>query len=254
MSAMSDNWIIKQCTKPTHRMKYNRGVYEKLIAPPFNKVEANAVKNWCTIKAMDVYSNMDYAVPLEADELPDWVPMIVPFRAVSEKVVNNAKIISRGVSSYGYDVTLSGQDLKLFTNLNSAEIDPRNMTDKCFVDPVVREDVNDGAKYVLLPPNSYLLGFTEEYFRIPNDILVICVGKSTYARAGVAVNVTPIEPGFVGNVVIEIANQTNLPVRVYLDQGIAQFVFFKGDEPCMVSYADRGGKYMGQTGIVHAKV
>ena len=187
-------------------------------------------------------------------------PMIAPFHPSLVRTTKNSKdeevkIISKGLSSMGYDVTLSHDGLRVFSNLHSAEIDPCNLdVEKTLVEVFERICSRTALPYVLLPPNSYLLGYTEEYFRIPTDVLVVAVGKSTYARSGVAVNVTPIEPGFHGNVVIEIANQTSLPVRIYLNQGIAQFLFFQSDEHCEVSYADRGGKYQGQTGLTHAKV
>ena len=158
------------------------------------------------------------------------------------------KIISRGTTSYGYDVALSDKEIKLFTNLNSALIDPKRLDTKCLIDAQVHQD-EDGALFVILPPNSYLLGYTVEHFDIPRDVMVVCLGKSTYARAGAIVNVTPIEPGFRGNVVIEISNSTNLPLKIYLNEGISQFLFFRGSEPCRTSYADRSGKYMNQTGV-----
>jgi dCTP deaminase len=154
------------------------------------------------------------------------------------------KIISYGTSSMGYDVRL-GRKFKIFTNVNGAVIDPLAMSEASYVD---RE-----GDFVLIPPNSYVLGHTIEYFRMPEDVVAICVGKSTYARAGCAINVTPIEPGFEGQVVIEIANQTPLPMKVYADMGIAQFMFFKGDA-CEISYAKRAGKYQGQLGITTARV
>ena len=154
------------------------------------------------------------------------------------------KIISYGLTSYGYDVRL-GNKFKIFTNINSTVIDPMNMSDDCYVDFV--------GDVCIIPPHSYALGHTVEYFRMPKDVVAVCLGKSTYARAGCAINVTPIEPGFEGQVVIEIANQTPLPMKVYADMGIAQFMFHRG-EPCMVSYADRGGKYQGQMGVTPAKV
>lgn len=160
------------------------------------------------------------------------------------------KVISSGTTSYGYDVTLNETGLKLFSNQNSTEIDPKRFDAvNCLVDPIVYTDMLTGDRYVRIPPHSYLLGVTLEYFRIPRDILAICLGKSTYARAGILINTTPIEPGFEGNVVIEIANTTPLPARVYLNEGIAQFLFMRGDQPCEVSYGDRGGKYQGQTGV-----
>ncbi len=196
--------------------------------------------------------------PFETRQVDE--PMISPFHPTLVRTMKNRdnveqKIISKGLSSMGYDVTLSEHGLRVFSNLHSAEIDPCDLdVDKVLVEVLTRWCPRKGLPFVLLPPNSYLLGYTEEYFRIPTDVLVVAVGKSTYARSGVAVNVTPIEPGFHGNVVIEIANQTSLPVRIYLNQGISQFLFFQSDEHCEVSYADRGGKYQGQTGLTHAKV
>ena len=158
------------------------------------------------------------------------------------------KVISYGLSSYGYDIRLT-EDIKLFTNVNTGEIDPLRFDEQgCLVDAEIKV-TEDGARYVRIPPNSYLLGSTVEYFRIPKDIMVVCLGKSTYARCGAIVNVTPIEPGFEGAVVIEISNSTPLPMRVYIDQGIGQFLFFQGDEACDVSYADRMGKYQFQRGV-----
>lgn len=181
--------------------------------------------------------------------------MISPFYSHQVRITEEGqKIISMGVSSYGYDVSLS-EEFKIFTNLNSSIIDPKRFDEqKCLVDAVLQTDDETGEKYVILPPNSYLLGRTNEYFRIPRNITVICVGKSTYARAGAIVNVTPIEAGFAGHVVIEISNSTNLPLKIYANEGVSQFMFFKGDVTCLVSYADRGGKYMGQTGITLPKV
>lgn len=174
-------------------------------------------------------------------DYPSSLRMIHPFYPTQQRRdADENKIVSFGLSSYGYDVRLANR-FKLFTNTNSSVVDPLEVDDRCFVE--VEGDS------VLIPPNSYLLGHTPEYFRIPRDVQVVCVGKSTYARCGAIVNVTPIEPGFEGQVVIEISNATPLPVRVYANQGIAQFLFFQGTEPCVVSYADRGGKYQGQTGI-----
>lgn len=199
------------------------------------------------------------------EERANWPAMITPFhpelvRRVESRdvrggdlVVDERKIISKGLTSYGYDVSLSNKEVKLFTNINSTEIDPKRLDDRCLVDATIRTDV-DGAEYVVLPPNSYLLGHTVEYFRMPRDIIAVCLGKSTYARAGVLVNVTPIEPGFEGNVVIEVGNSTGLPVRIYLNEGISQFLFFRGDRPCEISYGDRGGKYQGQTGVTLPRV
>ena len=154
------------------------------------------------------------------------------------------KIISYGTSSMGYDVRL-GRKFKIFTNVFGAVIDPLAMPENSYVD-------HEGD-YVIIPPNSYVLGHTIEYFNMPTNVVAICVGKSTYARAGCAINVTPIEPGFKGQVVIEIANQTPLPMKVYADMGIAQFMFLQGDH-CEIDYAKRAGKYQGQLGITTARV
>lgn len=160
-------------------------------------------------------------------------------------------MISSGVSSFGYDVTLA-KDVRVFTNAGGGEIDPKAMDEGLMVKAKVHV-CKDKGKYIIIPPNSYALGHTVEFFNIPRDVLVVCLGKSTYARAGAMINVTPIEPGFKGQVVIEIANTTTLPMRVYVEEGIAQFVFHTG-EPCEVSYGDRNGKYQGQHGITHSKV
>jgi dCTP deaminase len=196
---------------------------------------------------------------LTEEEIAAFVPMIAPFHPESirrvedretrggELCVDPRKVISLGLTSYGYDVSLSENDVRIFTNINATEIDPKALDEACLVPATIRIAPN-GAKYVSLPPHSYMLGSTNEYFRMPRDVLAICLGKSTYARAGILVNATPIEPGFEGEVVIEIANSTSLPARIYLNEGISQFLFFQG-EPCEVSYADRGGKYQGQTGV-----
>jgi len=178
--------------------------------------------------------------------------MIAPFHAESIKHVNGHRVPSFGVSSYGYDATLA-DEIDLFTDINGGIVDARKIDEKCYVRLDVRTD-EDGLKYVIMPPNSFVLGRTREYFRIPRDLMVMCVGKSTFARAGLNVTVTPLEPEWHGHVVIEVANMTNLPNKLYLGVGICQFMFFKADSTCEVSYADRGGKYQGQTGLTHAKV
>ena len=154
-------------------------------------------------------------------------------------------VISYGLSSYGYDARCS-EDFKIFTNIDNAMVDPKNFSDKSFVDR--KSDV------CIIPPNSFALTHTVEYFRIPKDVLVICLGKSTYARCGLIVNVTPLEPGWEGHVTLEISNTTPLPAKVYANEGVAQFLFFKGSAPCEVSYADRAGKYMGQRGVTLPKL
>lgn len=151
-----------------------------------------------------------------------------------------AGVISYGVSSYGYDARIAN-DFKIFTNVDSAVIDPKNFSEKSFT---TRE-----TDVCIIPPNSFVLGRTVEFFKIPRDVLVICLGKSTYARCGLIVNVTPLEPEWEGHVTLEISNTTPLPAKVYANEGICQFLFLKGDQVCDVSYADKKGKYMGQVGV-----
>ena len=149
-------------------------------------------------------------------------------------------VISYGLSSYGYDARVA-DEFKIFTNVDSAVVDPKNFAANSFVDR--KTDI------CVIPPNSFALAHTVEYFRIPRDVLVICLGKSTYARCGLIVNVTPLEPEWEGQVTIEISNTTPLPARIYANEGICQFLFLQGSAPPDVSYADRKGKYMGQRGV-----
>jgi dCTP deaminase len=167
--------------------------------------------------------------------------MIEPF---SEKQVS-AGVISYGLSSYGYDLRVSNE-FKIFTNVNSAIIDPKNFDERSFVS-VEADDI-------IVPPNSFALARSIEYFRIPRDVLTICVGKSTYARCGIIVNVTPFEPEWEGYVTLEISNTTPLPARIYANEGLCQILFFQGDEACETSYRDRNGKYQRQQGIVLPKL
>jgi dCTP deaminase len=167
--------------------------------------------------------------------------LITPFE---ERQVRQGTI-SYGLSSYGYDIRIAGE-FKIFTNVNSAVVDPKHFDPASFVD--FKGDV------CIIPPNSFALGRSIEYFRIPRDVMAVCVGKSTYARCGVITNVTPFEPEWEGHVTIEISNTTPLPARIYAGEGIAQVLFFESAEPCEVSYADRKGKYQGQAGITVSKV
>ena len=166
--------------------------------------------------------------------------MIEPF---SEKQVREG-VISYGLSSYGYDLRVS-DEFKIFTNVNSAIIDPKNFDERSFV--------SVQAPSVIVPPNSFALARSIEYFRIPRDVLTICVGKSTYARCGIIVNVTPFEPEWEGYVTLEFSNTTPLPAKIYANEGVAQVLFFESDEVCDVSYRDRQGKYMGQSGVTLPK-
>jgi dCTP deaminase len=167
--------------------------------------------------------------------------MIEPFVEAQK----NDGTISYGLSSYGYDARVSNE-FKIFTNVDSAVVDPKDFSLKSFVDRP--------ADVCIIPPNSFALARTVEYFRVPKDVLVICLGKSTYARCGIIVNVTPLEPGWEGHVTLEFSNTTPLPARIYANEGACQFIFLEGNEPCEVSYADRAGKYQGQTGVTLPKL
>jgi len=160
--------------------------------------------------------------------------MIEPF---CEKQVREG-VVSYGLSSYGYDIRIA-DEFKIFTNINSSIVDPKNFDPKSFVD--VRGDI------CIIPPNSFVLARTIEYFRIPRNVITVCVGKSTYARCGIIVNVTPFEPEWEGIVTLEVSNTTPLPAKIYANEGIAQVLFFESDEPCETSYADKKGKYQAQT-------
>ena len=167
--------------------------------------------------------------------------MIEPF--VESQVRGSA--ISYGVSSYGYDIRVA-DEFKVFTNINNTVIDPKNFDPRSFVD--IKSDT------VIVPPNSFALARTVEYFRIPRDVLTVCLGKSTYARCGIIVNVTPFEPEWEGTATLEISNTTPLPAKVYANEGIAQVLFFQSDEPCELSYRDKKGKYQAQTGVTLPKI
>ncbi|MEK7801531.1 MAG: dCTP deaminase [Pseudomonadota bacterium] len=171
--------------------------------------------------------------------------MIDPFVEKQNREVNGEKIISYGLSSFGYDARCSNEFM-IFTNVNNAIVDPKNFSDQSFVERT--------SDVCVIPPNSFVLTRTVEYFRIPKDVLVVCLGKSTYARCGLIVNVTPLEPGWEGHVTLELSNTTPLPAKVYANEGIAQFLFFKGSSPCEVSYADRAGKYMSQRGVTLPRI
>ena len=166
--------------------------------------------------------------------------MIEPFESGQVRSVGGERVISFGTSSYGYDVRCS-TEFKVFTNINSAVVDPKAFDDASFVD--VNSDV------CIIPPNSFALARTVEYFRIPRNVLTVCLGKSTYARCGIIVNVTPLEPEWEGHVTLEFSNTTPLPAKIYAGEGVAQMLFFESDEMCETSYKDRSGKYMGQRGV-----
>jgi len=174
----------------------------------------------------------------EANEL------ITPFEKKQVRELDGEKIVSYGVSSYGYDVRCSNE-FKIFTNTHSAIVDPKNFDPNSFIDVT--------ADQCVIPPNSFALARTVEYFKIPRSVLTLCLGKSTYARCGIIVNVTPLEPEWEGHVTLEFSNTTNLPAKIYANEGVAQMIFFESDQVCETSYKDRGGKYQGQTGVTLPK-
>jgi dCTP deaminase len=177
-----------------------------------------------------------------------WIRRMAQDKGMIEPFVDGQKregVISYGLSSYGYDARV-GTDFKIFTNVNSSVVDPKNFDQQSFVDR--------NTDVCIIPPNSFALARTVEYFRIPRDVLVICVGKSTYARCGIIVNVTPLEPEWEGHVTLEFSNTTPLPAKIYANEGACQFLFLQGNEPCEVSYRDKAGKYQGQRGVTLPKI
>ena len=170
--------------------------------------------------------------------------LINPFESKQIREVEGEKIVSYGVSSYGYDVRCSNE-FKIFTNTHSSIVDPKKFDPKSFVDVT--------AEQCIIPPNSFALARTVEYFKIHRSVLTLCLGKSTYARCGIIVNVTPLEPEWEGHVTLEFSNTTNLPAKIYANEGVAQMIFFESDQVCETSYKDRGGKYQGQTGVTLPK-
>ena len=168
--------------------------------------------------------------------------MLHPYYAYLERKLESGEpAISFGQSSYGYDVR-AADEWKVFTNVHSTIVDPKAFDERNFIDV-------SGKGHVIIPPNSFALARTVEYFKVPADILVICLGKSTYARCGIIVNVTPLEPGWEGHVTLEFSNTTPLPAKIYANEGVAQMLFLRADGPCIQTYADRKGKYQGQTGV-----
>jgi len=240
MSIKPDAWIKRQCQFPKAKIvsRCNERNFHSFVTDLDNLLE--------------ITGNLprdQIIVATEPEDLDRWQPMIEPFvdHQVRERenVIEVEPAISYGLSSYGYDVR-TANEWKVFTNFNSSVVDPKNFDPKCFVDVI-------GADSILIPPNSFALGRTIEYFRIPRNVLTICLGKSTYARCGIIVNVTPLEPEFEGHVTLEFSNTTTLPARIYANEGVAQMLFLESDEVCEVSYKDRGGKYQGQRGVTLPK-
>ena len=267
MSVLSDKQIKARCIAPTHAVTRISKLRDRWIEHP----RENIIATEDEIATMLARTQIHPAITrYPAEQRALFKPMIEPFVAgqVREKggdltnppdgdpyegpTLDNGfemrsyrtpmeKVISYGLSSYGYDVRCA-DEFKIFTNVNSAQVDPKNFNEKAFLD--VKGDE------IIIPPNSFALARTVEYFRIPRDTLVVCLGKSTYARCGIIVNVTPLEPEWEGHVTLEFSNTTPLPAKIYANEGCAQFLFLKADEVCEQSYKDKGGKYQGQTGVV----
>lgn len=247
VALLSDRQIKERCIKPTHYLKNTDDSWSPVIADvthPVDKLEHWELRGYSRlIKASD-----------EVLKEQNWKPMISPFLPEAVRHIGDTRVISFGLSSFGYDIRMRKEGLKIFTNINSAIIDPMRMSEKAYSEPVVHFDEEFGLHYFILPPKSVALGHTVEYFCIPRDILVMCLGKSTYARVAMMPIVTPLEPEWEGELVLEIANLVELPMRIYLETGIAQLMMLQGNEPCEVSYKDRGGKYMLQKGTQDAIV
>ena len=179
--------------------------------------------------------------------------LIQPFDAQLVREVEGRRIISAGASSYGYDMRLADDGFRVFSPIHGREIDPKRFDEECLIEPPIRA-ADDGSRYYLMPPHSYALGVTVETFRMPRNVTGVALGKSTYARAGLLVNTAPLEAGWTGRLVVELANLAALPLRVYVNEGIGQVLFFESDEDCSTSYQDRGGKYQGQTGLTYSRL
>lgn len=226
-SAKQENW--KPCGNSWYQRNYERNNVYELYLEDFKYLI-----DW------DTYTFR----PLVSPYCPNLVK-----RTLGD--VGNIDIISYGQSSYGYDARLHSE-VYVFTNTNGGEVDPKNFDKALLVKPKVFD--SDNGKYVVIPPNGFLLGRTMEYFRIPRNVNVTCIGKSTLARIGCIANVTPLEAGWEGTVTLELSNTSPLPIRIYLEEGVCQFIFMESEVPCDVSYADRKGKYMGQQDVTLSKV
>lgn len=179
--------------------------------------------------------------------------LISPFEEKLVREVDGRRIISAGLSSYGYDLRLAPDGFRVFSPIASAEIDPKRFDESSLVEAPLKT-AEDGSQYWLMPPHTYALGVTVETFNMPRNVIGICLGKSTFARSGIIVNTTPLEPGWKGRLVLEFSNSADLPVRIYANEGVAQVTFFESDEECETSYADRKGKYQHQESIVTARL
>lgn len=242
MSIMSDKWIASKAVARTQFAWIRQGKFDCWTDSPQGKV-------WSMYSESQ---HKDMGLQLRAYE---YDPIISPFsakqvREVEYKAIGDGdgersvrKIIPYGLSSYGYDIRV-GNHFKVFTNINNSCVDPKDFNEDNFVEKFVPD-----GDALYLPPNSFALANTPENFHIPRNILVLCIGKSTYARCGLIVNVTPLEPDWKGSLTLEFSNTTNLPAKIYANEGCAQILFLEGDQECDTSYAERGGKYMNQSAI-----
>lgn len=251
MAIMSDGWIKRQCTPPSGCIVDKAGEKIEFIRDETTGLLMSREYGHPLLGGLDqpmggYYTTGWEVIDYTEDEIANIPMMIEPFepkQIKEESVRMNAeegylkKVISYGTSSYGYDLRCANK-FKIFTNVNSSLIDPKNFDPKSFV-----EHTGD---YCIIPPNSFALGSSVERFSIPRNVLTICLGKSTYARCGIVVNVTPFEPEWEGHVTLEFSNTTSLPAKIYAHEGVAQVIFLRADEECETSYKDRDGKYMNQ--------
>ncbi len=179
--------------------------------------------------------------------------LIQPFSAQLVRETEGRRIISAGASSYGYDMRLADDGFRVFSPIHGREIDPKHFDEESLIEPPLRT-AEDNSKYYLLPPHSYGLGVTVETFKMPRNVTGLAIGKSTYARVGLFLNTTPLEAGWTGRLVVELANLADLPLRVYVNEGIGQVIFLESDEDCDVTYEDRGGKYQNQKGLTYSRL
>lgn len=266
MSLLSDIEITKRCSRPEHLTGLIP--YLKKNANPAFVIQGDYEKIEAAIAELgEQHKHLERVIPIWASQwigtyrrdLTSYVtaygdkPMIEPFVPHLVRTTDDeaTKLISYGLSSYGYDARLT-EEVKTFTNINGGIVDPKNFDGSVCVDTKIFDSAY--GEYVVIPPQGFILGSTLEWFRIPRNTTVICLGKSTIARCGVVCITTPLEAGWEGNVTIELVNPTPLPVKVYLGEGVCQFLFLESDYACKTSYADRAGKYQGQKGLTLPRV
>ena len=248
MSIKSDRWIKRMCNHPIGMVVHKPNVShtQSVFKRWYYRHPKNVFTNEETTYLFDNFTFTSFEdniaeLKKRVLDIPEWKPLISPFIDKGISQVDGAKVMSYGVSSYGYDIRCA-PEFKVFTNIHSTVVDPKNFDEKSFVD--------FHGDSCIIPPNSFALARTVEYFRIPRNVLTICLGKSTYARCGIIVNVTPLEPEWEGYVTLEFSNTTPLPAKIYAGEGCAQVLFFESDEDCEVSYADKKGKYQNQGAFI----